>query len=56
MLFQTSQEWMRWLPRDLRLDNQRRCHMDLGGFSPQPSALSSAWSRWSLNDLLSMHT
>jgi len=35
MAFQTSQERKRWLPRYLRLYNDRRCHMALGGLSPQ---------------------
>jgi transposase InsO family protein len=32
---QTSEERKRWLPRYLRLYNQRRCHRALGGLSPQ---------------------
>lgn len=35
MAFQTSEERNRWLPRYLGLDNGRRCHMALGGLSPQ---------------------
>ena len=35
MAFQTSEERKRWLPRYLKLYNQRRCHMALGGLSPQ---------------------
>jgi transposase InsO family protein len=35
MAFQTSEERKRWLPRYLGLYNQRRCHMALGGLSPQ---------------------
>jgi transposase InsO family protein len=35
MAFQTSEERKRWLPRYLRLYNDRRCHMALGGLSPQ---------------------
>jgi len=35
MSFQTSEERKRWLPRYLGLHNQRRCHMALGGLSPQ---------------------
>jgi transposase InsO family protein len=35
MPFQTSEERKRWLPRYLRLYNDRRCHMALGGLSPQ---------------------
>ena len=35
MAFQTSEERKRWLPRYLRLYNDRRCHMGLGGLSPQ---------------------
>ena len=35
LAFQTSEERKRWLPRYLRLYNQRRCHMALGGLSPQ---------------------
>ncbi|MEB3202407.1 MAG: DDE-type integrase/transposase/recombinase, partial [Synechococcus sp.] len=33
--FQTSVERNRWLPRYLGLYNGRRCHMALGGLSPQ---------------------
>jgi hypothetical protein len=35
MPFQTSGEQNRWLPRYLKLYNGRRCHMALGGLSPQ---------------------
>ena len=35
MPFQTSVERNRWLPRYLGLYNGRRCHMALGGLSPQ---------------------
>lgn len=35
MPFQTSEERNRWLPRYLGLYNGRRCHMALGGLSPQ---------------------
>jgi transposase InsO family protein len=35
MAFQTSEERKRWLPRYLRLYNDRRCHLALGGLSPQ---------------------
>jgi len=35
MAFQTSEERKRWLPRYLRLYNDRRCHMALGGLTPQ---------------------
>ena len=35
MAFQTSDERNRWLPRYLALYNGRRCHMALGGLSPQ---------------------
>jgi hypothetical protein len=35
MAFQTSQERNRWLPRYLALYKGRRCHMALGGLSPQ---------------------
>ena len=35
MAFQTSEERNRWLPRYLGLYNGRRCHMGLGGLSPQ---------------------
>jgi transposase InsO family protein len=36
MPFQTSEERnQRWLPRYLGLYNKRRCHMALGGLSPQ---------------------
>jgi hypothetical protein len=35
MAFQTSEERNRWLPRYLGLYNGRRCHMALGGLSPQ---------------------
>lgn len=35
LAFQTSEERKRWLPRYLRLYNDRRCHMALGGLSPQ---------------------
>ena len=35
MAFQTSEERKRWLPRYLTLYNDRRCHMALGGLSPQ---------------------
>jgi transposase InsO family protein len=35
MPFQSSEERKQWLPRYLKLYNQRRCHMALGGLSPQ---------------------
>ena len=35
MAFQTSEERNLWLPRYLALYNGRRCHMALGGLSPQ---------------------
>jgi len=35
MAFQSSEERKRWLPRYLGLYNGRRCHMALGGLSPQ---------------------
>jgi transposase InsO family protein len=35
MSFQTSEERNRWLPRYLGIYNGRRCHMALGGLSPQ---------------------
>lgn len=35
MAFRTSEERNRWLPRYLALYNGRRCHMALGGLSPQ---------------------
>ena len=35
MSFQNSEERKRWLPRYLRLYNQRRCHMAFSGLSPQ---------------------
>jgi hypothetical protein len=35
MPFQTSEERKQWLPRYLKLYNLRRCHMALGGLSPQ---------------------
>jgi transposase InsO family protein len=35
MPFETSEERNRWLPRYLGLYNGRRCHMALGGLSPQ---------------------
>ena len=35
MAFQSSEERKRWLPRYLTLYNDRRCHMALGGLSPQ---------------------
>ena len=37
MAFKTSEERNRWLLRYLELDNGRRCHMALGGLSPQQS-------------------
>jgi transposase InsO family protein len=40
MPFQTSEERKQWLPRYLRLYNQRRCHMALGGLSPQQRLLA----------------
>ncbi len=33
--YQTSEEHNRWLPRYLEIYNGRRCHMALGGLSPQ---------------------
>jgi transposase InsO family protein len=33
--YQTSEERNRWLPRSLGIDNSHRCHMALGGLSPQ---------------------
>jgi len=35
MAFRTSEERNRWLPCYLALSNGRRCHMTLGGLSPQ---------------------
>ncbi len=35
LAYQTSDERSRWLPRYLGIDNGRRCHMALGGLSPQ---------------------
>ncbi|MFM8525897.1 MAG: integrase core domain-containing protein, partial [Cyanobacteriota bacterium] len=37
MPFQTSEERNHWLPRYLGLYGGRRCHMGLGGLSPQQS-------------------
>ncbi len=37
MPFQTSAERNSWLPRYLGLYNGHRCHMALGGLSPQQS-------------------
>jgi hypothetical protein len=33
--YQTSSERNRWLPRYLGISNGQRCHMALGGLSPQ---------------------
>ena len=35
MAFQTSEERNCWVPRYLAIYNGRRCHMALGGLSPQ---------------------
>jgi len=40
MPFPTSEERKWWLPRYLGLDNRRRCHMALGGLSPQQRLVS----------------
>ena len=37
MAYQTSEERNRWLPRYLGIYNGHRCHMALGGLTPQQS-------------------
>ena len=35
--YQTDEERNRWLPRCLGIHNGNRCHIDLGGLTPQQS-------------------
>ena len=52
MSLQTSEEQNRWLPVYLRIYNGRRCHIALGGLSPQLCHTDCC----TLNDLLRNHT